>query len=310
MKIAILSFEDIGKSATREELRLAAAARELGYSAKIFRVDKCQLVYDPNHPCVLYDGKIFPQYDVLIPRPTVLRNVDLQIAIIKQFQLTGMPVVNTFHAISRAKNKLRTMQILDHYGIPIPKTIVVRDLKYVNNEILKQVHGPPVILKTPFGSYGSGVVIAESKRAVVSALNFLWKENKINIILLQEYMKESRGKDVRVFVIGGKVIAAMVRSAAKGEFRSNIELGGEGEKTRLSQREEKVAIAATKALKLEVAGVDIIRSRKGPMVLEVNANPGFKTLEEVTGINIAKYIIEYAVRKAKRLKQEKEEAAL
>lgn len=308
MKIAILSFEDIGKSATREELRLAQAVRELNHSARIFRVDKCQLVYDPNHPRVLYDGKIFPSYDVLIPRPTVLRNVDLQIAIIKQFQLMGMPVVNTFHAISRAKNKLRTMQILDHYGIPIPKTIVVRDLKYINSEILKQVHGPPVILKTPFGSYGSGVVIAESKRAIVSALNFLWKENKINIILLQEYMKESKGKDVRVFVVGGKVIAAMVRSAAKGEFRSNIELGGEGEKTRLTKHEIEVAIAATKALKLEVAGVDIIRSKKGPMVLEVNANPGFKALEEVTGINIAKHIIEYAVRKAKRLKQEKEEA--
>lgn len=307
MKIAILSFEDIGKHATAEECRLVQVSRELGYNSRIFRVDKCQLVYDPNHPRVFYDGKIFPQYDVLIPRPTVLRNVDLQIAIVKQFQLMGMPVVNTFHAISRAKNKLRTMQILDHYGIPIPKTIVVRDLKYINNEILKQVGGPPVILKTPFGSYGSGVVIAESKRAIMSALNFLWKQSGINIILLQEYMKESKGKDVRIFVVNGKVVGAMMRSAGRGEFRSNIELGGKGEKTQLSEREAEVAIAATKALKLEVAGVDIIRSKKGPFVLEVNANPGFKMLEEVTGINIARQIIEYAVKKAARLKQEKEE---
>jgi len=308
MKIAILSFEDLSSRTPKEELRLVQASRELGHTARIFRVDKCQLIYDQNNPSVFYDGKIFPKYDVLIPRAMILRNVELQVAIVKQFQLMGMPVVNTFHAIARAKNKLRTMQILDHYGIPIPKTVVVRDPKYINNDILKQINGPPVILKTPFGSYGNGVVIAESKRAIMSATGFLLKQSKLNMILLQEYMKESRGKDVRVFVVGNKVVGAMVRSAVKGEFRSNIELGGRGEKTHLSKHEISVAIEAAKALKLEVAGVDIIRSSKGPLVLEVNANPGFKMLEEVTGLDIAKSIIEYAVKKAAKYKQEKEEA--
>lgn len=307
MKIAILSFESVNKRAEKEELRLLQAVRELGHIGKIFRADKCQLVYDQNHPRVFYDAKIFPAYDVLIPRASILRNVELQIAIVKQFQLMGMPVVNTYYAISRAKNKLRTMQILDHYNIPIPKTIVVRDLKYVNSDILKQVNGLPVILKTPFGSYGSGVVIAESKRAVTSALSFLWKQGGVNIILLQEYMKESKGKDVRIFVVGSRVVSAMVRSAQRGEFRSNIELGGKGEKVELTKEEEEIAIKAVKALKLEVAGVDIIRSKKGPLVIEVNANPGFKTLEEVTGVDIAKPIIEYAVKKAMKARQTREE---
>ncbi|HBB02378.1 MAG: ribosomal protein S6 modification protein, ribosomal protein S6 modification protein [Candidatus Peregrinibacteria bacterium GW2011_GWF2_38_29] len=308
MKIAVLTFESIDRKSSKEDSRIVQAARELGHKARIFRADKCQLVYDRHNPRVFYDGSVFPDYDVIIPRVGLLRNIELQAALVKQLQLMGFPVVNTFHAISRAKNKLRTMQILDHFDIPIPKTIVVRDLKYINADILKQVNAFPVILKTPFGSYGSGVVIAESKRAVMSALSFLWKQSGVNIILLQEYMKESKGKDVRVFVVGNKVVATMIRSAKKGEFRSNIELGGKGEKTVLTKREIDVAIKSVKVLKLEIGGVDIIRSKKGPLVLEVNANPGFKSLEEVTGVDVAKAIVEYAVEKAKLVKLTKEEA--
>ena len=307
MKIAILLFEPSGKI-PKEATRLVQVARILGHTAKIFRSEKCQMIYEGNKGAIFYDNKPFPYYDVLIPKAGIVRDVDLQIALVKQFQLNGIPVVNRYYAISRAKNKLRTMQILNYYKVPIPNTVIVRDLSYVTSAVLKKLHGPPVILKTPFGSFGKGVAIAESKRAVISALGFLWKQGGANIILLQEYVRESKGKDIRIFVIDNEVVGGMMRLAQKGEFRSNIKLGGDGEKIELTQKEKDVAIKAAKALKLEIAGVDIVRGKKGPLVLEVNANPGFKKLEEVTGIDIARKIIEYAVEKAEKMKHAREEA--
>lgn len=301
MKIAVLSFQPLRKKALKEELRLVESARKLGYKAQIIRADKCQLVYDSHHPEVLFDGKKFPDFDVIIPRASVLNNVELKLAIVKQFQLMGFPVVNTFSSITKAKNKLRTLQILDHFDIPIPKTLVIRDIAYLADAI-KKVGGLPVIMKTPFGSYGSGVVIAESKRAVSSSLDFLWKTNHETIILIQEYVKEAKGKDLRVFVVGDRVVGSMKRSAQKGEFRSNLELGGQGSAEAVSEEEADIAIRATKALRLDVAGVDIMRSKAGPVVLEVNANPGFKGLEDVTGVDIGMEIINFAVQKSADMK--------
>jgi len=285
-----------------EELRLVKAARELGHQARIIRVSRCQLVYDGDHPSVLHEGKAFPKFDVIIPRVSVLKNVELHTAILKQFELMGIPVVNRSRPINRAKNKLHTMQVLNHHGIGVPKTIVLRSQKYLDWAI-KQVGGFPVIMKTPFGSYGSGVVIAESKRALASSLDALWTAYEINIALIQEYIKESKGRDIRLFVVGRKVVATMMRAASKGEFRSNIELGGAGEKIEVTPEEAENAIRATEVLGLEVSGVDLVRSNKGPLILEVNANPGFKKLEEVTGRDVARAIVEYAVSKV--VKEEK-----
>ncbi|MBP7898353.1 MAG: RimK family alpha-L-glutamate ligase [Candidatus Gracilibacteria bacterium] len=302
MRIGILSYYPASKRSSMEELRLVKAARELGHQARIIRVSRCQLVYDGDHPSVLHEGKAFPKFDVIIPRVSVLKNVELHTAILKQFELMGIPVVNRSRPINRAKNKLHTMQVLNHHGIGVPKTIVLRSQKYLDWAI-KQVGGFPVIMKTPFGSYGSGVVIAESKRALASSLDALWTAYEINIALIQEYIKESKGRDIRLFVVGRKVVATMMRAASKGEFRSNIELGGAGEKIEVTPEEAENAIRATEVLGLEVSGVDLVRSNKGPLILEVNANPGFKKLEEVTGRDVARAIVEYAVSKV--VKEEK-----
>jgi len=292
MKIGILSFKPSGRRAAEEELRIKVAAERLGHKAQIFRSERCQLVYDGKSERVLYMGKRFPKIDVLIPRASILNNVDIRLSVVKQFQQMGVPVVNEYMSIARAKNKVRTQQILHSLGLPTPHTVVIHD-KSALNAAIDAVGGAPVILKDPFGSYGSGVVIAESKRAARSVLDAM----ATPILMVQEYISESGGKDTRVFVVGNKVIASMERSAQAEEFRSNVELGGETRPVEVSDRYAQIAIASTKALGLEVSGVDIIETKKGPAVLEVNGNPGFKALEAATGVNVAEAIVLHAIAK-------------
>ena len=297
MKVGIFSFYPVTVRASYEEYRLARTARSLGHTAKIFRVDKSAMVFDDNGPRFTYDGKDFPLYDVVIPRASILSNVDLRIAFLELIQLQGTALVNDYHGISRAKNKLKTLQILNQQGIPVPRTFMIHHLKYLDQAI-RSVGGLPVIMKTPFGSYGSGVLIAESKRSIVSALDILWKTSTTSMVLIQQYIRESKGCDIRLFVVGDRVVASMMRQAQKGEFRSNIELGAVGKQVEISSEEYEVAVAATKALGLDVSGVDIVRSKSGPMVLEVNSNPGFQMLEKVTNVDIASEIIQFSVQKA------------
>lgn len=311
MKIGILSFRSMSKKAMPEEILLKKAAISLGHKARIFRISKCQMIYNGGDGRLLYDGKRFPEVDVLIPRVSLLTSVMTHISIIKQFQFMRIPILNKFLPIGRAKNKLWTLQYLHHKKIPVPKTVVIKSLKYLDNA-LKEVHGPPVILKNAFGSYGCGVIIAESKRAIVSALDVFTNVlgSGQSIILIQEYLKEAKGKDKRVFVIGGRVVASMERRAKRGEFRSNLELGGIGVNCEVTKREASIALKATKAIGLEIGGVDLINGKNGPMVLEVNANPGFKGLQQATGIDIAQKIIEYAVSYAESKKRKIKIASL
>jgi len=302
MKIGILSFTSPKKRALKEEYRLVEEAKKLGHKARIFRKARCQLVYDSKSQRVLYDGKKFPERDVIITRPSFLSSVDLNTTVIKQLQYMGFTIFNDSKSIKRAKNKLKTLQILDHKKIPVPDTVVVSHLKYLDFAI-KKVGGPPVIIKTPYGSYGSGVVIAESKRAIYSALDAIWGSGS-NYFLIQAFLKKSKGKDTRVFVVGGKVVGAMTRIAKRGEFRSNLELGGTSEGVEVSPEYKKIAIDATDSLGLQVAGVDIIETEEGPAVLEVNANPGFKGLEESTGLNIAGEMIKFAEKYVEKVKKE------
>ncbi len=295
MKIGILSFKALSKKASPEEVRMKNAARALGHTARIFRSGKFQLIYDGTAKRLTYDGKLLPKYDVFITRPSVLRDVDLSISIIRQMEMMGIPVFNTYDSIIRAKNKLKTMQIMDHYNIAIPRTVIIRSPNYVDMAV-KAVGGYPIIVKTPFGSYGNGVTIVESKRALKSLLD--WDENIMYMI--QEFVKYSRGKDIRVFVVGGKVVGSMMRKAMKGEFRSNIELGGKGSPVEITEEEKLMALNAVQALDLEYGGVDILRGKDGPVILEVNSNPGFKELERSTGADIAGAIVEYALEFAKR----------
>lgn len=297
MKIGILSFRSVSRPTTKEEKMLRKAAIALGHKAQIFRTGKCQLVYDGRGERVLYNKKRFPKIDILIPRASIITNVDIRLSIVKQFQLMGVPVVNEYMPIARAKNKLRTLQVLHSLGIPTLRTVVIEDYSALNDAI-DAVGGTPVILKDPFGSYGTGVVIVESKRAARSVLDAIWVNgNSSRIMMVQEYISESEGQDTRVFVVGDKVVAGMTRSAQAEEFRSNVELGGVTAAVEVSDKYAQIAIASTKALGLEVAGVDIIETKRGPAVLEVNGNPGFKALSEITGVDIATPIIEYGIEK-------------
>ena len=290
MKIGILSFRALSKKASTEEIRLKNTAKAMGHTARVFRSGRFQLVYDGTTRRLLYDGKLFPKYDVVITRPSILRDVDLSISIIKQMEMMGIPIFNRYTPIIKAKNKLKSMQIMSHYNIPIPKTTVIRYGKYVDLAV-NSVGGMPVIVKTPFGSYGEGVTIVESKRGLKSMLN--WKES--SMYMIQEFVKDSKGSDIRVFVVGGKIVGTMMRRARRGEFRSNIELGGKGEKVEITDEEKEISLKAVQALDLEYGGVDILRSKRGPVILEINCNPGFKALEAATGADIATPIIEFAV---------------
>lgn len=304
MKIGILSYRSLSNKASQEELELKNVAREKGHKCRIFRAQRFQMVFDRDSPWLLYDGKPFPDYDVMITRPSVLNNVDLHVSLIQQMEMAGVPLFNKYAAILNAKNKVKTMQILDGYGIPIPRTVVVRrrdDLV----QAAKLVGGFPLIAKQPVGSFGAGVTIIESMRALKSFL--LWDQP---MYLLQQYVKYSKGKDIRVFVVNGRVVGSMMRSAKKGEFRSNIELGGVGKPVEITQEESSIALRSVQALDLNYGGVDVMRGEEGPVVLEVNSNPGFKELEKATGISIAAAIVDYAVEFGERHGQHVKQSAL
>lgn len=294
MRIGILSYRSLSNAASKEELELKNVARKMGHICRIFRASRFQMVYDKQSPWLLYDGKPFQKQDIVLTRPSILNNVDLHIALIEQMEMSGLILFNRYVSILNAKNKVKTMQILDHYGIPIPKTIVIRrsdDLQ----QAVKLLGGFPVIVKQPVGSFGAGVTIVESMRALKSFL--LWDQP---MYLLQQFVKYSKGKDIRVFVVNGKVVGSMMRSAKKGEFRSNIELGGIGRPVELTEEEISIALRSVQALDLSYGGVDVMRGKEGPVVLEVNSNPGFKELEKVTGVSIAGAIVEYAIEYAER----------
>ena len=294
MKIGILSFRPLDQQASEEEIEMKREAKKRGHISRIFRAAKFQMVYDKESPWFFYNGKPMKKYDVIITRPSVVRDVDLSIALIEQMEIAGIPLFNSYQSILRAKNKIKTIQILDHYGIPVPKTVVLQRADDIV-QAAKLVGGFPVIVKNPFGSFGNGVTIIESMRALNSFL--VWDKP---LYLLQEYVKYSKGKDMRIFVVNGKVVGAMMRSAKKGEFRSNIELGGVGTAIDPTAEEKSIAIRAVQALDLNYGGVDVMRSKNGPVVLEVNSNQGFKALEKATGLNVASAIVEYAVEFAER----------
>lgn len=297
MKIGILSYRALSNKAAKEEIGLKNAARELGHQARIYRASRFQMVFDNHSPSLLYDSKPFPKCDVMITRPSVLMNVDLNIALIEQMEMSGLLIFNRYQSILKAKNKIKTMQILDHYGIPIPKTVVVRRAADLPQAV-KLVGGFPVILKQPVGSFGTGVTIIESMRNLKSVL--LWDQP---MYLLQQYVKYSKGKDIRIFVVNNKVIATMMREAKKGEFRSNIELGAIGKPVEISEEEASIAIRSIQALDLNYGGVDLMRSKDGPVILEVNSNPGFKELEKATDVSVAGAIVKYAVEYAEKKRQ-------
>jgi ribosomal protein S6--L-glutamate ligase len=246
---------------------------------------------------LFYGGKNMPNVDVMITRANVLRDADLELTLNKHLLLIGIPLINGYMPILRAKNKIRMLQVLAHKGVKVPKTVVLKTLEFLDQAI-KRVGGFPVIIKTPHGSLGKGVAIVESRRSLLSSLDIFWMDPANRNLLIQEYVAESEGKDIRAFVVGGRVVASMERQSAEGDFRSNINIGGVGVPVTLTEEEVELSIKAADAFNLDMAGVDILRTKTGPVVMEVNSNPGLEGITEVTGWDVAGEIVDFAVFKA------------
>lgn len=293
MKIAILS----NGNANYSTKRLVEEARNRGHDVTVIKYKNCYLSLDEKNPRVFYKGENLPRFDAIIPR---ISNSMTRYgcSIVRQFEMQGVWSASSSIAITRARDKLRSAQILTKAGIDTPKTLVSRNTADID-DLLDRI-GLPVIIKLATGTHGNGVVLAETKKAAKSALQafYLYNEDGTNI-LLQEYVKESAGVDIRAFVVGGKVVASMKRQSLDDDFRSNLHKGGEGTAVKLSDEERKVAIRAARAMGLHIAGVDLMRSSRGPLVLEVNASPGFG-IERVTGRDVASKIIEYVEHNATR----------
>lgn len=294
MRIAILS-NGPGNYSTK---RLKEVAIARGHTVKVIKYRDCYASIEQNNPTVSYRGEDLSNFDAIIPR--IAANMTRYgTAILRQLEMQGVYSTSSSIAISRSRDKLRSMQLMAKAGIGIPKTVVSRNTTDIDN-LLEQLGGMPVIIKLARGTHGNGVVLAETKKAAKSVLQafYLTNDDGTNI-LLQEFVKESAGTDIRAFVVGSRVVASMKRQSLDDDFRSNLHKGGEGTSIKLTEEERKMAIKAAKAMGLNIAGVDMMRSDRGPLILEVNASPGFG-IEKVTGRDVASPIIEYVEMNAKR----------
>lgn len=284
MKIAILSRG----SALYSTSRLREAAADRGHDVAVVDYLRCYMDISARRPKVLYRGEEVRPHAV-IPRVGASYTF-YGTAVVRQFEMADVFTLNSSDGISRSRDKLRSMQILSRSGVGLPTTSFAHSIQDVNG-LLDVVGGTPVVVKLLEGTQGLGVVLAETKKAAESVIG-AFRQLDANI-LVQQYIKEAGGADIRAFVVGGKVVAAMRRQGAPGEFRSNLHRGGTAEAIKLSPSERSTAVRAAKALGLNVAGVDLLQSEEGPMVLEVNSSPGLEGIEGASGIDIADLIIEY-----------------
>lgn len=268
--------------------RILEAGEQLGHHIEFFNIKQCYIKLDAQTPEVHYrGGRILNDLDAVIPRirPSMTY---YGCALTRQFESLGVYALNTSAAITHSRDKLYSLQLLLNNGLDIPITGFANS-PLDTNDLIKMVGGSPLIVKLLEGTQGKGVVLAETKKAAESVIN-AFKSLNANI-LVQEFIKEANGKDLRCFVIDGKVVAAMQREAPPGEFRANIHLGGTGSVVKITREERRLAIKAAKAMGLDVAGVDMIRSAKGPLLLEVNSSPGLEGIEGATGKDIARDMI-------------------
>ena len=294
MKIAILS----NGNANYSTKRLVEEAEARGHEVKVIKYKNCYISVDGKASKVIYKGKPVEYFDAIVPRISNAMTM-YGTAILRQFEAQGYYCLTGSLAIARVRDKLRAAQIMSRSDVDTPRTVISRntgDIDALIDEI-----GLPCIIKLARGTHGNGVVLAESRRTAKSALQafYLTNEDGVNI-LVQEFIAESAGVDIRAFVVGSQVVASMKRQSLDDEFRSNLHKGGQGTVIKLTPEEEKVALKAAKSMGLHVAGVDLMRSKRGPLVLEVNASPGFG-IEKVTGRNVAAKMIEYVERNAHRV---------
>ncbi|MGE0528856.1 MAG: 30S ribosomal protein S6--L-glutamate ligase [Bdellovibrionales bacterium] len=291
MKIGILS-RNVALYSTS---RLVQAAQQRGHEVVVLDPLFCYMDITSHRPMVYYRGQLLDNFNAIIPR--IGASVTFYAtAVLRQFEMMGVYCLNESVAISRSRDKLRALQILARKGIGMPVTGFAHSTK-MTAELIKLVGGAPLVIKLLEGTQGKGVVLAETTAAAESVIDAF--RDLDEYFLVQEFIKEAEGADIRCLVVGGKVVASMMRKAKSGEFRSNLHRGGTAVAVKLTPEERKSATRAATALGLNVAGVDIIRSKHGPLVIEVNSSPGLEGIEKSTAKDVAQIIIEYVEKNAK-----------
>ena len=273
---------------------LAEAGRARGHDALVLDTLQFDIRVSRRKAELFYQGQPVGPVDAVIPRIGA-SITSFGLAVVRQFEMMGVYCLNESQAIARSRDKLRCLQLLSRHDIGLPPTVYTRQAEHVP-DCIERVEGPPVVVKLLQGTQGIGVVLAETTAAASSVIEaFHGLEQNI---LIQQFIKEANGADIRALVVGRKVVAAMKRQAVAGEFRSNIHRGGRAKKVRLSAESRKTALAAARVLGLRVAGVDMIESAEGPMVMEVNSSPGLEGIQKTTEVDVAASIIEHIEREA------------
>ncbi len=290
MKIAILSR----KPSLYSTNRLYQVGKERGHEMHVIDYLRCYMDITSRHPGVIYKGEKLQGHDAVIPRIGASRTF-YGTAVVRQFEMMGVFPTNESQAITRSRDKLRSLQLLARAGIGLPVTGFAHYTQDIDG-LINLVGGTPLIIKLLEGTQGIGVVLAETKKAATSVIQ-AFRGLDANI-LVQEFIKESRGEDIRCFVVGNRVVAAMKRKAKEGEFRSNLHQGGKGEKVKLSSEERAIAVRAAKTMGLNVAGVDMLRSNHGPVIMEVNSSPGLEGIEKTSTVDVAGKIIQFIEKNA------------
>ncbi len=275
--------------------RLVEAAEHRGHTLDILNTTRCTVHIASHRPTITYNGDKLEGYEAVIPRiGASITNYGT--AVLRQFEMAGVWPLNESVAIGRSRDKLRSMQIFAKYGLGLPLTAYANDPKQAE-EIIKAVNGPPVVIKLLEGTQGIGVVLAETMSSAKSVIEAFRGAN-VNI-LVQEFIKEAGGTDIRALVVGGKVVAAMKRTGAADDFRSNLHRGGSAQIVKITPEERSTALRAAKHMGLNVCGVDMLRSNHGPVIMEVNSSPGLEGIENATGKDVAGQIIEFIEKNAK-----------
>lgn len=281
--------------------RLIETIEERGHEAIVLDHLKCDIVIEQDNPCIYFQGEKVEKIDAVIPR--IGASVTFYGAsVVRQFEMMNVFAAVESQALVRSRDKLRSLQILARANVGLPKTVFTNYSKEVK-KIIESVGGVPLIVKLLEGTQGYGVVLAPTRKAAESIID-AFHSMKARIIV-QEFIEEAKGADIRAFIVDNKVVGAMKRQGKEGEFRSNLHQGGSGEIIKLSRNEREVALRAAKAMGLSIAGVDLLQSKRGPLVLEVNSSPGLEGIEKSTGKNIAAEIIDYVEKKVKLMKKRK-----
>jgi ribosomal protein S6--L-glutamate ligase len=292
MKIAILSKG----SANYTTKRLKEEAIKRGHEVRVVNYAKCYMTIERGNPVVYYKGEVLDDFDAIIPR-IAQSYTKYGCAVVRQFEMRDVYTTAKSIAIDRSRDKLRGYQLLSKAGVGIPKTVFARETADFES-VIETAGGAPLIVKVARGTHGNGVVLAETQKAAKAVMQAFYVEGVT--FLVQEYVKESAGEDIRALVVGSRVVASIKRQSLDDDFRSNTHQGGVGKVVKLTPEEERTAIRAAKAMGLPVCAVDMMRSERGPLVLEVNSSGSIKTPELLTKRNVAEKIIEYIEQNAKQ----------